>query len=458
MSDDHDATNEPTEPQYRPPSYSDTSFEPPSYSDTGYPEPSRSTYPSTGHDRPTFVQPSYVQDGYPNPAYTESAYPPPSYPPATPTPTDNQGGNGSGLRRTVVVAAVVAAVIGGGVGAGTVAIADHHNKSVSSGITVTNQTAANTQKLDGTVSAAAAKIIPSVVTIAVTGQSEAGTGSGVILRADGYILTNNHVVAVAGTSGSIQVLTSDGRSAKATIVGTDESDDLAVVKTDLTGLTPATFGKSSSLIVGQSVVAVGAPLGLSNTVTAGIVSNVARPVQTGDSSTSMAVFDAIQTDAAINPGNSGGPLVDLNGSVMGIDAAIASAGSGGVTVPGQTAQSGSIGIGFAIPSDEASRIAGELIATGKATHAVIGVSVDSTTSTSTTAGATISAITANSPAQQAGLAVGDIVTKVNSQLITANVDLVAAIRSFTPGAKVTLTYLRSGASHTVDVTLGTASS
>jgi putative serine protease PepD len=444
MSDEH--------PPYQPPGGHDSSEPPPEQPWATYPTPS---YPAPDYPAPDYPAPDYPTSSYPSGSY--ATYPP-AYPPVEPLTAPVAQTKSSATRRTVVLAAVVAAVVGGGVGAGTVAIADRHSKSVSSGITVTNQTAANTPKLDGTISAAAAKIMPSVVTIDVSGQSEAGTGSGVILRSDGYILTNNHVVAVAGTSGAIQVLTSDGRSARATIVGTDQSDDLAVIKTDLSGLSPATFGKSSTLVVGQSVIAIGAPLGLSNTVTSGIVSNIARPVSTGDTSTSTATFDAIQTDAAINPGNSGGPLVDLNGTVMGIDAAIASANSGGVTVPGQSTQSGSIGIGFAIPSDEASRIAGELIATGKATHAVIGVSVGGTNSTSTTAGAVISAVSANSPAQQAGLAVGDIVTRVNSQLITADVDLVAAIRSYAPGSTVSITYTRAGATHTVEVTLGTAAS
>jgi putative serine protease PepD len=331
-----------------------------------------------------------------------------------------------------------------------------HNRTVASNITFSTATAQNTAKIDGTVTAAAAKIQPSVVTINVAGQSESGTGSGVILRPDGYILTNNHVVSVAGTGGKIQVITTDGQSGTATIVGTDQSDDLAVIKVSgLANLTAATFASSSSLQVGQSVVAIGAPLGLSNTVTSGIVSNTARPVQTGDNASSQAVFDAIQTDAAINPGNSGGPLVNLNGDVVGINAAIATANSGGVQVPGQTTQSGSIGIGFAIPSDEASRIAAELIANGKATHAIIGVQVSTSSSQTSivTVGATISAVTADGAAAKAGLQVGDVVTKVENQLILANVDLVAAIRSFAPNQTVTLTYTRGGSAHTVKVDL-----
>jgi putative serine protease PepD len=198
-------------------------------------------------------------------------------------------------------------------------------------------------------------------------------------------------------------------------------------------------------------------------VTSGIVSNTARPVSTGDSTSasSTAVFNAIQTDAAINPGNSGGPLVNLNGDVVGINAAIASASSGGLQLPGQSQQSGSIGIGFAIPSDEAARIAAELIANGKATHAIIGVSVTSTAQNSsiqTVIGATIGSVTADGPGAKAGLKAGDLVTKVQSQQITTGTDLVAAIRSFAPGQTVKLTYTRGGAATTVNVTLGTADS
>jgi putative serine protease PepD len=361
----------------------------------------------------------------------------------------------------VLIAAVVAALIGGGVGAGVVAAVDHNNNTHST-ISFSSAAAPNSAKIDGTVAAAAAKIQPSVVTINVAGSNESGTGSGIVLDTNGDIVTNNHVVSVAGNGGQIQVITQDGQSATASIVGVDASDDLAVIKVSgLKNLTKADFASSAALQVGQTVVAVGAPLGLSNTVTSGIVSNTARPVQTGDSASSTATFDAIQTDAAINPGNSGGPLVNLNGDVVGINAAIATADSGGVQVPGQTQQSGSIGIGFAIPSTEASRIAAELIANGKATHAVIGVSVSDqaqSSSIQTVIGATISGVTANGPAAKAGLQVGDVVTKADTQIILTGIDLVAAARSFAPGQTITLTYQRGGSAHTAQVTLGTATS
>ena len=201
-------------------------------------------------------------------------------------------------------------------------------------------------------------------------------------------------------------------------------------------------------------MAVGAPLGLSDTVTSGIVSATARTVRSGDND--QAVFAAVQTDAAINPGNSGGALVDLNGDVIGINAAIASTGSSGVTVPGQqqSTQSGSIGIGFAIPSDEAARIASELISTGKASHALLGVELPATSATATsTAGATIATVTKGGAAATAGLRAGDVVTAVNGARISDGDDLIAAIRSHAVKDSVTITYTRSGAAHTVKVTL-----
>jgi putative serine protease PepD len=382
--------------------------------------------------------------------------PPPPYQPPSPPEAPTLAQPRRSGARSLLTTAVVAALVGAGVGAGTVAlVGDGRTRTTSSGITVTTQTGAAAAKLDGTVSAAAAKIQPSVVTLLVTGQQEQGTGSGVVIRSDGYILTNNHVASVADGGGSIMVETSDGRRVSARTVGEDPADDLAVVKVDLSGLTAATFAKSASLVVGQSVVAVGAPLGLSNTVTSGIVSNLARPVRTG--ANDQAVFNAVQTDAAINPGNSGGPLVDLNGDVVGINSAIATASSGGNSLPGEAGQSGNIGIGFAIPSDEASRIAAQLIATGKATHAIIGASVTSAQDASVN-GAQLRSVDAGSPAAKAGLRSGDVVTAVGTQRVEDGDGLIATIRSHAPGETVPITYQRGGASKTVNVTLGTSSS
>jgi putative serine protease PepD len=404
---------------------------------------------------PTYPQPAGY-GGFPPPGLPGSEPQPQPQPQPQPEPEHRSGG---GVRRAVLTAAVVAAVVGGGVGAGTVALVGSNDKqSTASGLTFSNQ-AAPAAKVDGTVAAAAAKISPSVVTVNVNAANQQDTGSGVIIRSDGYILTNNHVIAPASGGGQLSVTLADGRQVKATVVGTDPSDDLAVIKVGLPNLTAATFSSSSKLVVGQTVVAVGAPLGLSDTVTSGIVSNTARPVQTGDSAT-PAVFNAVQTDAAINPGNSGGPLVDLAGHVVGINAAIATdQSSGGLQIPGQPSQSGNIGIGFAIPSDEASRIAAELIRSGHATHAVLGLSVvDAASARAATAatGATVRAVTAGSPAAGAGIAKGDVVIKLAGQRIDDATALVAAVRSHAPGQSVSVSYLREGKTHTATVRLGSA--
>jgi putative serine protease PepD len=387
------------------------------------------------------------------PAYDFGGYPPPVDPPRPPSTAVGAAPSAvPNWRRPILITAVVAAIVGGGVGAGTVALVGTDNDSGSAGLVFSTQ-AAPAAKIDGSVSAAAAKIGPSVVTIKVSTAQQQDTGSGVIIRSDGYILTNDHVIASATGGATIGVTLKDGRQISGHVVGADPTDDLAVVKVSLTGLQAATFASSASLVVGQTVVAVGAPLGLSDTVTAGIVSNTARPVQTGDTAQNGAVFNAVQTDAAINPGNSGGPLVNLAGDVVGINAAIATDPSqGGLQVPGQTSQSGNIGIGFAIPSDEASRIAGQLITTGKATHAILGVTVTDASATSTT-GAVIKSVTANGPAANAGIRTGDVVTKLDDQLIGNADALVAAVRSHAPGDIVTASYLRGTTTHSVQITL-----
>lgn len=438
-------------------------------------EPGNQAYqPSYPTQQPYPSPPSYpAQQAYSGPGYTpfqpydatQGSYPPVGQTYGLPPTNEVPGGttsNGPKRRRlSTTLLVLVAAVLGGGVGGGVVAVADHNNgNSVNTGLRITNATGAPAAQLDGTIGAAAAKIRPSVVTIGVRSQQASGTGSGVILRPDGYILTNDHVVDIGGGAGAIQVVLSDGRTATAKIVGRDTSDDLAVIKVDgLSNLTAATFAKSSSLSVGQAVVAVGAPLGLSDTVTSGIVSNLARPVRAGDND--QAVFQAVQTDAAINPGNSGGPLVDLNGSVVGINAAIASDNSGGgLQIPGQqTQQAGNIGIGFAIPADEASRIASELIANGKATHAVLGVEVGGTSNTSqSTVGVPLHSVTSGGVAAKAGLKTGDIVTQVDDQRVGSSDALIAAVRSHAPGDQVKISYTRGGTSAVVTVTLGSSDS
>ena len=380
-----------------------------------------------------------------------SSGPPPAnganWPYATPEPRKPRAG-----RRLVAVGALTA-VLGGLAGGGLVAALDSDDPAAAAGITVQGSSAPAAANQSGSVEAAAATAMKSVVTLSVRGQQEAGTGSGVVIRADGYILTNEHVTAVADGGGSITVAFADGRTATAKLVGADKKTDLAVVKVNLTGLTAATFADSSAIKVGQTVVAVGSPLGLNGTVTEGIVSALHRPTSGG--SDNSAVIDAIQTDAAINPGNSGGALVDLAGRVVGINQSIATAGSnsGGF---GQQGGSGNIGIGFAIPSDTAARVAQQLISTGKATHALLGVQTQTATSDDqvTAVGATIASVTPGEAAAAAGIKAGDVVLKVDDRVIGQSEDLAATIRSYAPGTKVTLTVKRDNDTRTVTVTLG----
>jgi putative serine protease PepD len=364
-------------------------------------------------------------------------------------PAAPKGGGRRRFRSTIAVAGI-AAVLGGLVGGGTVALTRAGNTTIAASVNRTSDSAQGTPtSTDGTVEGAAATISPSVVTLSISGGSADGTGSGVIVRADGYILTNNHVVSAAADGGTITATFADGRTATAKIVGTDASTDLAVVKVDgVSGLTAATFADSNNLKVGQSVVAVGSPLGLDQTVTSGIVSALHRATRGGDNNT--AIFDAVQTDAPINPGNSGGPLVDLSGHVVGINAEIATAG-GNSRFPGSSS-SGNIGIGFAIPSDTAADIADQLIAKGSAQHAYLGVELSSNSSS---AGAQLASVVSGGPAAKAGLQVGDVVTKIDGRLVTNSDDLAAGTRAHRPGDKVTLTIVRGGKTSTVTVTLGT---
>jgi putative serine protease PepD len=350
--------------------------------------------------------------------------------------------------------ALAAGLVGGGVGAGaTVLLGDDQPASTSSSSAPASLTgtsgSADTPAADGSVEQVAAQVLPSVVSIRVSTGTGGGEGTGVVLSSDGLILTNNHVVAAAAEGGSIQVAFNDGKTADATIVGRDPITDLAVIKAKgVTGLTEATLGSSANLSPGEQVVAIGSPLGLEGTVTSGIISALNRPVRTGDATgaeTASTVIDALQTDAAINPGNSGGPLVNLRGEVVGINSAIATLGSTG-------GQSGSIGLGFSIPIDQAKVIAKELIDNGSATHAQLGVSVQDAD-----AGATVGEVTPGGAAQDAGLEAGDVITKVGGRQVDDADSLIAAIRSHRPGDKVQVTYERSGQESTVTATLGSDS-
>ena len=311
------------------------------------------------------------------------------------------------------------------------------------------------------VEAVAKSVLPSVVKINVQNAQEQGSGSGIVISSDGEILTNNHVASVAGQGGQISVSFNDGTTKKATIVGTDPLTDLAVIKAQgASGLQPATIGRSTQIDVGENVVAIGSPFGLEATVTSGIVSALNRPVSVGSSdgqngpsagSSQDTTYPAIQTDAAINPGNSGGPLVDLNGDVIGINSSIRTASSGGLD---SSSSGGSIGLGFAIPIDNVWPVVQQLRNGETPTHARMGVSVtDASSNSGLLTGAGVQAVNQGSAAAKAGLKKGDVITKVDDDVITGSESLVATIRGHRPGDKVTLTVVNGSSTRTVDVTL-----
>jgi len=399
---------------------------------------------------PPYQGPQYLGDGRLG-GYTSADFPAPAgVPPLPPAPVALVNPPRRRLG-PLLVAAALSAVIGAGAGIGSY---EYLSTDVAgtSPISVTTVPAAQAPLLDGSIPAAAAKIDPSVVTVTVQAGSSGDIGSGMVLDTQGHILTNHHVVQAAAQRGSITVTFDNGTTAKATIIGTSETNDLAVIKVDgVADLTPAVFAKSDSLRVGQAVVAAGAPLGLAESVTSGIVSNTARPVRSG--SNHDAVYLAVQTDAAINPGNSGGPLVNLNGAVIGVNSSIASTGSSS----SGSSQSGNIGIGFAIPADVAVRVAGELIANGTSGNAALGVSVGGSDSAlSTATGVPLQTVIANGAAAKAGLRVGDVVTKIDNFNTTTPDGLIAATRFYAPGTQVNVTYSRGGgAAQTAAVTLGT---
>ena len=301
---------------------------------------------------------------------------------------------------------------------------------------------------DGSVANVARQMLPSTVQIAATfdGESGGATGSGFLLDRQGHVITNNHVVAEADTGeGSIEVVDEAGERYDAEVVGRSAVYDLAVLDVpDIAGRRPASLGESRALRVGETVVAIGSPLGLSSTVTAGIVSALSRPVTTSGEDESSFI-NAVQTDAAINPGNSGGPLVNLRGQVVGVNSAIATAGSG------LGGGAGNIGVGFAIPVEQVRVTADQILRDGEASYPVIGAKVQTNGQGST--GARITEVVPESPAAAAGLRAGDVVVGLDGELVTDGVALIVAIRTRLPGEDVELTVRRSGAEQEVVVTL-----
>lgn len=408
----------------------------------GY-EPVNSPYSGWGQPAQS---PQQAPQATPPQAQMPSA--PPGQPPTDPPQPEGQPepkkkravGLGTALALMLVAAVVAGSVVGVWLGS---------SSSTSEPVNALN--APNAERAEpaaaGSVEQVAAQTLPAVVSIQVASPTAVGEGSGSIISSDGLVLTNHHVVSeAAGGGGQIQVTLNDERTLPADYVASDPSTDIAVIQIrDVSDLPVIQFGDSSQLEVGQQVVAIGSPLGLSSTVTTGIVSAMNRPVRaSGGAGGESSLIDAVQTDAAINPGNSGGPLVDMDGNLIGMNSVIASLSSGDTA--------GSIGLGFAIPSNFARRTADQLVETGEATHPLIGVEVAATTEVN---GALVARVTEDGPGDRAGLAEGDVITRINDRKIDNSDELIAAVRSEDFGATVTLTVTRPDSEDTrqVDVTL-----
>jgi len=338
--------------------------------------------------------------------------------------------------------ALVMTLLAGGVGAIVDRTLTLHNTNLVS-------THSSVQRAPDSIAGIAARVSPSVVSIDAQTPSGGDTGSGFFIQSDGTILTNNHVVEGAVTSGgSITVNLTNGKSYPAKLIGRDSSYDLAVLKIDVTDAPALQLGDSEMIQVGDPVIAIGSPLGLAGTVTSGIISAKNRAVTSGGGTGESSFINALQTDAAINPGNSGGPLVDINGAVIGVNSAIASLGAS------FSSQSGSIGLGFAIPINQAKKTAEQLIKTGKATYPLMGISVDSAYAGGGARIANVpNAILPGGPAAKAGLHAGDIILEINGQAVANGDELIVAIRTHNVGDRVTVKFQRGTATRTVSLTL-----
>lgn len=353
----------------------------------------------------------------------------------------------SGLGRTITLRSALLIALIVGVIAGTFGAASSGSLFGRS-VNLVKSTAA-IERPAGSVAEIAQRVLPSVVSIETQSSDGGSSGSGFVIDSSGYILTNNHVIDSAAISGGqIKVRLSTGNSYTARVIGRDSSYDLAVLKITAPNLKALQFGDSDAVAVGDSVIAIGSPLGLSGTVTLGIISAKNRAVTAGERDSENSFINALQTDAAINPGNSGGPLVDSTGAVIGVNSAIATLGSG------FGPRTGSIGLGFAIPINQARKTADQLIKTGKATYPVMGISVDMNFSgkgamISKTAGA----IVPGGPASLVGMKSGDVITEIEGRVITSPEELIVAIRSHSVGEEIEITYLRDGMSKSAQLTL-----
>ncbi|MFJ6885611.1 trypsin-like peptidase domain-containing protein [Streptomyces californicus] len=428
------------------------------------PPPPRTHAPQPPHGAPEHPAPP-PQQTHTQPQTQWLQYDPwgaPGEPLTRPGPEGGDPGRRKKRRGGAFMGALLLALVAGGIGGGVGAYVERNG-----GLTTVELPQAdrdNGDRAPESVAGIAASALPSVVTLHVSGAAESGTGTGFVLDAQGHILTNNHVVAPAGSGGDITVTFSTGETASAELVGKDSGYDLAVVKVrGVSGLKPLPLGNSDNVQVGDPVVAIGAPFDLSNTVTSGIISAKQRPItaggEKGDGS-DISYVDALQTDAPINPGNSGGPLVDTRAHVIGINSAIRAADSG--RGPESGGQSGSIGLGFAIPINQGKRVAEELISTGRATHPVIGVTLDMKyTGDGAKVGAEDAeggpAVAADGPAAKAGIRSGDVITHVEGQRVHSGEELIVKIRAHRPGDELELKLTRGGAERTVTLKLGSAS-
>ncbi|WP_028797729.1 S1C family serine protease [Streptomyces purpureus] len=413
--------------------------------------PAPHTQGGEGWPAPPPAQPAYAAGGAGGPVWGA-----PHTAAAPPSP-----GRRGGLVAAVLAAALVAGGVGGGIGYWA---AERGDNAISSTTVSSGDSPADFKRDPGTVAGVANQALPSVVTIKAKsggadgeGEGGTGTGTGFVYDKEGHILTNNHVVASAAEGGTLSATFSDGKTYDAEVIGRAQGYDVAVLKLKKApaGLAPLPLGDSDKVAVGDATIAIGAPFGLSNTVTTGIISAKNRPVASGDGSGAKnSYMSALQTDASINPGNSGGPLLNARGAVIGINSAIQSAGNGF----GQS-QAGSIGLGFAIPVNQAKNVAEQLIKTGQPVYPVIGATVNMTDKG---AGATIAdqgaggtpSVPAGGPAAKAGLKPGDVIVRFGDKQIDSGPTLISEIWTHKPGDTVKLTYERGGKESTVDVTLG----
>jgi putative serine protease PepD len=339
---------------------------------------------------------------------------------------------------SVVVASLISALLAGALG-GALGYAFAVRSSAASGTVLGASSGVAPAVTPGSFADVAARVLPSVVTIRVTGVGGTSVGSGFVATTDGYIITNDHVVS----GESVMVMFIDGSSASANVVGRDPESDIAVIKVDQTGLAPVEFGDSDAVAVGDPVLAIGSPLSLPNTVTAGIVSAVDRTIQAGEPGGPVRYYAAIQTDAAVNQGNSGGPLVDAAGRVVGVNSVIK-------TLAASEEEAGNIGLAFAIPINQAKRISQEIIDTGKARRTVIGAQVAGARAGG---GVRLAAVDPKGPAAEAGLRAGDLVVRIDGHPVAAPGDLIALVRKYAPGSVVAVEYRRGGETRTASVTL-----